>query len=790
MKIKWLMCRSTLRSLLALFCLLYVGVVHAQYTQWKGSWITNTEDTTATKAPYFRKTFDLKKKIVNATIYVVGVGYHIVYVNGKPVTDAVLEQAYTRYDKRLLYKKYDVTNLLQNNKGQSIAAELGNGWYNIQSHAVWEFQKAPWRNTPRLLLDLVINYTDGSSETIATDDSWKCATGPSQFNCLYTGEVYDARQEVKGWNTSSFNDASWAHAIKTVSPGGEISEQIMPSIKIIRRITPVSVKALGNGKYLFDMGQNFAGVATLKVSGKAGTKVTMYYGEVLKNGALDMVHNTEHMRSMPGELRFQTDVYYLKGQGTEIFTPRFTYHGFQYVQVETDNDITLNKASLEGLFYSTDFKEAGHFTSSDAMINKLYDAARQSYRSNYLSIPTDCPQREKNGWTADAHVSAEIGLWNYQTADSYRKWLNDIRDAQLPSGAMPGIVPSNGWGYDRPGSEEHTFGPAWGSALGFVTWYMYLYNGDTALVKEHYEAFKRYTDVVAKQAEGYLFKYGLDDWMSLVQTPKTLTSTAYFYTDAVVTAKMARVLGNKADEATYTRLADSIRAAFNRTYFDATTGRYKDTTMTALSAVVFHGLASPEAASTAAAQLAAKVKRSNYHADFGVMGTKYVLPTLSDYGYGDVAFRMLTDTGYAGWGHWIANGATTLFEDWPGELSHNHIFFGDFCAWYYKSLAGIRPDEEAPGFKHFFVQPSFVKGLDHISADHDTRYGTIKVSWKREGAKVHLSVTVPAKATATLRVPKALAAGVTSAKDVTVNGLPFVQVMLKSGVNEFNLQDK
>lgn len=777
-----------MRIILSAIFIFFTYIAYAQRSDWRGNWITNTEDTTATKAPYFRKTFRLQKQVANATAYVAGVGYHIVYVNGKPVTDAVLEQAYTRYDKRLLYKVYDVTALLSKSNAatQSIAAELGNGWYNIQSHAVWGFQNAPWRKTPRLLLDLVVKYTDGSSETIATDDSWKCSTGPSQFNCLYTGEVYDARQEVPGWNQPSFNDAKWAHALTTSSPGGTLYQQVMPSIKIIRHIKPVSVKKLGNGRYLFDMGQNFAGVATLRVKGKAGTKVTMYYGEVLRDGELDMIHNTEHMRSMPGELRFQTDVYYLKGSGNEVFTPRFVYHGFQYVQVETDNALALDIHSLEGLFYSTAFEEAGHFTSSDTMVNKLYAAARQSYRSNFLSIPTDCPQREKNGWTADAHVSAEVGLWNYKTAEGYRKWLDDVRDAQTSTGAMPGIIPSNGWGYDMAGDEEHTFGPAWGSALSFITWYMYLYHGDTALVQKHYPAIKRYTDVVAKEAEGHLFKYGLDDWMSLVQTPRIFTSTAYFYTDAVLVAKMARVLGNKADEVAYTKLADSIRTAFNSAFFDPVSGRYKDSTMTALSAAVFHNLASPEAATATAAQLASKVVRSNYHADFGVMGTKYVLPVLSEYGYGDIAFRMLTDTGYAGWGHWIAQGATTLFEDWPGQLSHNHIFFGDYCAWFYKTLAGIRPDEDAPGFKHFFLQPTFVKGLNFVKADYDSRYGVIKSEWRRAGGKIRLAFQVPVGTTATVRLP---AGSVISPKMPVKRGAQGVdEVVVQGGRYVFELR--
>ncbi|HJT74649.1 MAG TPA: family 78 glycoside hydrolase catalytic domain [Chitinophaga sp.] len=683
--------------------------VHAQYSDWKGTWITNTEDTTATRAPYFRKIFSTQKKVVKATAYVAGVGYHIVYINGKPVTDAVLEQAYTRYDKRLLYKVYDVSALLQTGNRHSIAAELGNGWYNVQSHAVWGFQSAPWRKTPRLLLNLVVTYSDGTTDIIATDDSWKCATGPSQFNSLYCGEIYDARQEVPGWNTTSFNDASWKQALKTQSPGGSLSEQLMPSIKVIRRIKPVAMRKVDKNTYLFDMGQNFAGVVTMKVQGKAGTKVTLHYGEVLtKDGQLDLKHNTEHMRSLPDDLPFQTDIYYLKGGPQETFTPRFTYHGFQYVQVTTDTELNMDQQSLEGLFYSTAFEEAGHFTSSDTMINRLYEAARQSYRSNFLSIPTDCPQREKNGWTADAQISAEVGLWNYNSTPGYLKWLHDLRDAQTPEGGFPGIAPSNGWGYDRQGQDEQTFGPAWGSALTMVTWYLYLYNGDTAVVKEHYPAIKRYADVLTKRSEGHLVKFGLDDWMSLVKTPVTFTSTAYYYTVADLTAKMARIAGNREDAGAYENLAREIRTAFNNRFFDPATGLYKDSTMTALSAAVFHGLAAPEAAKVTTAQLQAQIVRKNYHADFGVMGTKYVLPVLSERGYAETAFRMLTDTGYAGWGHWIANGATTLFEDWPGELSHNHIFFGDYCAWFYKTLAGICPDEEAPGFKQFFIQPAFV----------------------------------------------------------------------------------
>jgi alpha-L-rhamnosidase len=735
-----------LKQVLVFLFLLISFNSFAQYN-FKGHWITNTEDTTAQSAPYFRKTFNTAKKIKQAIAYVSGVGYHVIYVNGKPVTDAVLEQGYTRYDRRLLYNTYDLTKLLQSGSSNVIAAELGNGWYNMQSHAVWEFQKAPWRKTPRMLIDVVINYTDGSQDVVVTDNTWKCTTGPSQFNSMYAGEIYDARREIPGWNTLKFNDASWSAALETSSPGGKLVAQQMPSVKIIREIHPARITNQGAGTILFDMGQNFAGVVRLKVKGAAGTKVTLQYREILKpDGHIDLRHNTEHMRSQPGDLPFQTDVYILKGGGEETFIPQFTYHGFQYVQVTG-----VDQCSLTGLFYSTDFKEAGHFNSSDTMLNRLYEAARQSYRSNYISIPTDCPQREKNGWTADAHISTEIGLWNYDAADGYCKWLADIRDAQLPNGGLPGIVPSNGWGYDWGANKDEGFGPAWGSVSTMITWYLYLYEGDTTVIRDNYETIRKYTDLLAQRAKNYIYSDGLGDWMSIVNTPVPFTSTAVFYNDAILTAKMAAILGKQEDVSTYTSLASHIRSSFNEQFFDGHS--YKDSTATALSSALFNGLAPSEAVNSTVSQLRDLLIRKDHRADFGVLGTKYILRTLSAHGYVDDAVQMLTDTSYAGWGNWIARGATTLWEDWPGEYSHNHIFFGDYCAWYYSALAGIEPDEKAPGFKHFFVHPAYATKLSFIHADHDTRYGKIVVDWKRGGGKIKLSVTVPAGTTATVSLP-------------------------------------
>lgn len=727
---------------------------YAQETALKGCWITNTEDTTAWQAPCFRKQFALNHPVKKATLLVCGVGYHKTFVNGKEVTAAVLEQGYTRYDKRLLYTSYEVTGLLQQGKN-CLAAELGNGWYNVHAATIWFFHRIGWRKTPRLLANLLLEYADGSSELLVTDSSWKYAVGPRLYNGLHAGEIYDARKEMPGWNTADFDDASWRHAKHTGTPGGRLELQQMPSVQVIRRIQPVSVNRLGNGRWLFDMGQNLAGVATLRVLGKTGDSVILRYGEMLNaTGGIDKAHNAGQMLLRPGHPDFQTDIYLLKGGGMEAYTPAFTYHGFQYVEVQAPTEMQLDKNSLEGLFYSTNFAQAGSFSSSDTMLNRLYAAALQSYRSNFISIPTDCPQREKNGWTADAHLAAELGLWNFAAAPGYRKWLNDLRDVQLEDGTLPGIAPTLGRGYHWTDKNDDGFGPAWASALPLIAWYVYLYEGDTSVIRENYVAVQLMVDRMARRAEKYIYSTGFGDWMALQETPVPFISTACFYADTKLLSQMAAILGYAGDAERYGRLGDSIRMAFNERFLRPDRGLYGDSAITALSGALFHDLCPPEYRAKVAERLVAGIKARNYHADFGALGTKYVWPALCENGYADVALKLLTDTGYAGWGHWIAGGATTLFEDWAGKESRNHVFFGDYAgSFYFKYLAGIQPDKAAPGFRHFTVHPVFPASLHWVKATHATRYGIIAVNWQKQGRAVKLTVTVPEGTTADITLP-------------------------------------
>jgi len=713
--------------------------VKAQDYNWKGSWITYTEDTTFRPAPLFRKAFPLHKALKKATAYICGVGHHILTINGKPVTDAVLSQEFTRFDKTLLYNTYDVTSLLADGDN-CVGVELGNGRYNVQSYTIWNFDKIRWRKSPRLLFNLALEYTDGSVETLSSDSTWTCATGASLFNSTNAGEIYDARLEIPGWNTAAFNDSNWKHALTTASPGGVLKPSGIPPIRVIRKIQPVSLKDMGNNTWLVDMGENFSGMAALTVNGNAGDTVTLHYGEVLtSDGQFDLIHNADQMAPYHNDLSFQTDKYILKGGGPETYTARFTYHGYQYVLVHGA------KPLLEGLFYSTDFKPAGHFSSSDTMLNKLYAAAIQSYRSNFHSIPTDCPTREKNGWTGDAHVAAEMGLFNFHTGAVYKKWLRDVRDVQASDGNLPGIAPTLGIGFHWENAEDDGFGPAWGAALPIVTWYLYVYEGDTAVIKENYDAIKKYAERLVKMSDHYLYKTGFGDWLYIKETPMPLVSTGYFYTCIRLLSKMAGVVGNKEDQKYYGTFSDSIRIAYNKTFGNT------DTTQTALSCPLYLQLTPEKNRKAVAAKLAASITKNNYHPTFGMHGAKFTLSALSDNGYADVAYKMLTDTAYPSWGHWIANGATTLYEDWDSKFSRNHVIFGDFCAWYFKALGGIQPDEKAPGFKHFFIKPVFPKGLDWVDVTHETKYGNIGVRWERKGNNINLFVTIPEGTTADVK---------------------------------------
>jgi alpha-L-rhamnosidase len=752
-------------------------------------WRDLTQPAEVKPAPHLRKGFELTKEVASARAYVSGLGYYELYLNGLKVGDHVLDPAFTRYDRRVLYATYDVTTAVRHGKN-AVGAILGNGWYNFHPKAVWNFDKAPWRDAPCLRCQLDIAYTDGTHDTIVSDDTWKAAAGPIVFDGLMMGETYDARRELPGWAAADFDDSAWtvAHAVK--GPAGRVVAQAMPPIKVLETIQPARIAEPKPGVFVYDMGQAFAGWARLNVSGPAGAKITLKYGEVLNpDGTVNQDQIKAHIR----EPRFQTDEYILKGEGAETWEPRFNYNGFQYVEVTSTPagpTPALTLDSLRGRVVHTAFEPAGKFECSNELLNRIQHATLRSYGANFHGYPTDCPHREKNGWTGDAQLAAEQAMYNWNNIPAYEKWMNDLADEQRPSGELPGIVPTAGWGYNWGN------GPAWDSAYVLIPWYMYQYYGDTRVLQEQYAGMKRYVDYMKSRAKDGIVDFGLGDWVHLEEdTPVALTSTGYYYTDASIVAKTALIkaygsaeeidagiartedmkpLGDSRKEnREYETLADQSKASFNTKFAP---GKYAGT-QAGLGCALYQGLAPEDKRKEILDALVADVEKQKKHLNVGILGAKYLLHALTDGGRADLAYDIVNQKTYPGWGHWMEQGATTLWEDWKGESSRLHIMFGDVSAWFYQCLAGINADQSAPGFEHIIIHPHLVGDLAWAKGEYHSIRGRIVSSWTREDDTLRLTVVIPANCTATVYVPAASVEAVTEsghpARDAS--GLKFVE---------------
>ena len=694
-------------------------------------------------APLFRAEFFIDKKVENARAYICGLGYHELYLNGQKVGDHLLDPAFTRYDVRALYVTHDVTGQLKRGDN-AVGVMLGTGWYDLSSRGVWGFDYAAWRDRPAVICQIRIQFKDGSVSTIVTDPSWRCAPGPVTFNSIRQGEWYDARREIPGWNRAGLNDSNWFPVRKVRGPEGELSAQNMPPVRIHQSLKPKTVTRIDSGHYLVDFGQNMAGFAELALGGRAGDEVTLVYAEKIQDGRADQSNIDRLVASTP----FQTDRYILKGGGEERWHARFTYHGFQYVEVSGFPG-ELKEENLTAHAISTAFDQVSTFECSNELINRIQRSTLWSYRNNFVGYPTDCPQREKNGWTGDAQLAAEAGLFNFASASAYYKWIQDIADEQRQSGEIAAIVPTAGWGYYWGN------GPAWDSAFILIPYYLYLYTGDLSVIERHYDQMKSYVDFLAhEKSEDGIVSWGLSDWCyEKTQTPPEITSTAYYYVDTRLIAYFAGLLGRTADADKYARLAGDIRAAFAEKFVNLKKGSIGNDSQTALACAVYQGLVEPPDAGAVIETLKLKIAENDNRLDFGILGAKYVLNALAEQGNVDVAYRLFNHSDYPGWGHWISRGATTLWEDWKGASSRSHIMFGDVSAWLYKYIAGIQPDPAAPGFEHFFIQPFFPDDMEWAGASVRSPFGPIKSGWRWKDGKVFLNISVPVNSTATVRLP-------------------------------------
>ena len=727
-----------------------------QMSNWQGTWISDTQDTALRPAGYFRSTFMPSKAVKSARVYIAVAGLFELYVNDQKITDQNLNPMFTRFDLRTLYVTFDVTSQLSSGQN-GIGVILGNGWYNFQPHAVWNCDQAKWRARPTFCLDLRITYTDGTIDTIKSGTDWKAtSTGPIISNNIYTGEHYDARLEMPAWSTATFDDSKWQSSISANAPSKNIVAQVLHPIRQIETVPTKTLTKLSDTNYLFDLGRNIAGVTKFNVKGTAGTTIQLVHGEIITaDGHVDQSNINNAYQPVDNSDPFQTDIYILDGNDN-TFMPRFNYKGFQYIEIISDQPVDLTVDSLIGYFMHSDVPSVSQLSSANTIINKLWSTSRNSYLSNLYGYPTDCPQREKNGWTGDAHTNIETGLYNFDSITIYEKWLADHRDEQQPTGVLPAIIPTGGWGYDWANGLD------WTSTVAVIPWTIYLFYGDSKLLKDCYANIKLYVDYIDQTYPTGLTDWGLGDWVPIKSVSSVeLTSTCYYYRDATILANAANLFGNSADNQKYTALASKIKDALNAKYLNTETGIYASGYQTELSAPLFWGLVPDEMKTKVAANLANAIASNNNQMDVGLLGTKSLLNALSENGYADLAYKLASTDVFPSWGYWIVNGATTFYENWvmdpektKGSASRNHIMFGEINAWFFKGIGGIKPDQQSPGFKNIILAPNFVTGLDHFEAAHQGPYGTITSSWQRAGGNgVSYTIVIPANSTATFQIP-------------------------------------
>lgn len=745
-----------------------------QPDEWKAQWITSNENkkTFPHPCPYFRNEFTSDKVIKQARVYVTSLGLYQLFINGQKVSNDLFSPGWTSYNKRLQYQTYDVTSLLM--KENTLGAILGDGWY--RGRIGWARNKNYYGDQLALLLQLEIQYTDGTTKTIISDQNWKTSTGPILESSIYDGESYDARLEKTGWSSSHFNDKDWNNVVLlNHSKDMLVASQSNPVQGVIE-IKPIKVITTPKGETVLDMGQNMTGWIRMNVKGNTGDKVSMSFGEVLDKEGNFYRDNMRHAKT--------TDTYILKGDKEETFEPHFTFHGFRYVKL-IDYPGTPDLNDFTGIVIHTDMMPTGNFSCSDSLINQLQHNIQWGQRGNFLDIPTDCPQRdERLGWTGDAQVFAMTAAYNFNVAPFFTKWAKDIAVDQHPDGKVPHVIPDVMLG--REGGST-----AWADAAVVIPWTLYRIYGDTRILQHQYESMKAWISFMESQSDDdYLWTkgYHFGDWLAFATiwsdypgatTEKDLIANAYYYYSTTLLSKIATILGKKEDVAKYTELCRKIKKAFIAEYVTPN-GRLVSHTQTAYVLALSFNLLPENLRDNAAEYLANDVRKFG-HLTTGFVGTPLLCSTLSASGYDDLAFMLLTRKDYPSWLYPVTQGATTIWERWDGQKpdgsfqdvgmnSFNHYAYGAIGEWLYSYVAGIQIDLNNPGYKHFILSPHIGGGLTSANAEFDSMYGTIKSSWTTQDSKFTYEVSIPANTSATIELPMA------KADVVTVNDKALVKL--------------
>jgi len=733
-------------------------------------------------ARWLRKEFNVPRTVQRATVFYSGLGWSEIYLNGKKIGDHVLSPGMTEYPKRVFYVAFDVTSSIREGPN-AIGAILGNGRFYSPRSIV--YASMPTFGFPKLQLCLHIEYKDGSVSTVVSDETWKVtADGPIVENNDYDGEKYDARKELGDWSNAHYDDSAWKSAEIVPAPSGKLTAQMIEPIRVTETLKPIALTEPKPGRFVFDLGQNIVGWCRLMVSGTAGTVVTLRHAEtLLPDGTLSLAN----MRSAE-----VTDTYTLKGQDIETWEPRFATHGFRYVEIRGFPG-KPDLQTIEGRMVNDDMRPTGEFISSNPLLNNINRNIKWGLRGNYKSIPMDCPQRdERQGWLGDHSEECRGEAYMFDIAAFYSKWMQDIRDVQTDEGSLPDIAPAHWPGYPDDVS--------WPSSSLIVPNALYEQYADTEIIARNYECAKKWMNYMRRYLKnGIISRDKWGDWcvppqdLTLIHsvdpqhiTSKGILATTYYYHDARLMERFANMLGYSKDATYFAALADTLKDAFNKKYYNSDLAQYDNGTQTSFILPLAFGMVSDDQRTRVFNNLVKNITELTHsHVGCGVVGSQYLYRVLSDNGRTDLAYTIATQADYPGYGYMISKGATTIWELWNGDSadpwmnSGNHVMLvGDFVIWLYEYLAGIKSDPVQPGFKHLIMKPHLVGDLKRIHAFYHSIYGEITSEWQNNPGKFEWRISIPPNTTATISLPAANAdrvkeSGLPAAR---ANGVKFVRV--------------
>lgn len=727
--------------------------------------------------PLLRKEFVLKKPVKYATMFISGLGHFEMSLNGKKVGDHFLDPGWTKYNKNALYVTFDVTDQIKQGSN-AIGVMLGNGFYYIPRERYRKFTGA--YGYPKMMCNLVINYQDGTTENIISDTSWKTSKGPITYSSIYGGEDYNANLEQTGWDAPLFNDENWK-AIKLVNGPSELKSQISEPLKILEIF---SVKKITNpklGLWVYDFAQNASGIIQLKVKGEKGQTIKLIPAELLNKQQLAN-------QSATGEPYYFS--YTLKGEGEEIWQPKFTYYGFRYVQIVGAVPDTANNKSglpvineLKALHNRNSNPVNGSFECSNELFNRIYSLINWAIKSNMQSVITDCPHREKLSWLEQDYLMGASIHYNYDIYNLYRKLVFDLIDAQHPSGFVPDIAPEYVKFWDG-----FLDSPEWGSSSVILPWLLYKWYGDKDIVQSAYPMMKKYVAYLESKSDDHILSYGLGDWFDYGPnqpgeaqlTPKAITATSIYYYDVVLLEKMAEVLNNKADVLALSQLAKKIKRSFNNKFFNVSTKVYSTGSQTAMAMPLCVGLVDSLYKDVVLKNLVDSIYANNKALTAGDIGFHFLIKALDDGGKSQLIYDMNNRDDVPGYGFQLRKGATTLTESWPAleNVSNNHLMLGHIMEWFFSGLAGISQDENSIGFKNIKIRPQPIGDITWAKGSFHSPYGWIKTHWEKANNKFLLQISIPVNTTATVYIPT------TAISKITMNGaiISGNKIKIKDGV--------